>query len=141
MSPYNGFTEAQRNEAQKWLNEQWNSGAFDRPHKCCACGQTEGVLDAHAEDYSKPYQQGKTDQYHLCFTCHMMVHCRHRAPAEWKAYKANVLSGIRYAPHYSRNWMRFKSEMLEGVYKPRFTQHEAREQDILTTIESQWSNE
>jgi hypothetical protein len=140
MSPYNGFTEAQRNEAQKWLNNQWDSGAMERPHTCCACGQTEGVMDAHAEDYSKPYEQGKTDQYHLCFTCHMMVHCRKREPIKWKAYKEAVLDGVRYAPHYTRNWIRFKSEMLDGAYKPRFTIYEPRDVDVLTAIEQQWSN-
>jgi hypothetical protein len=43
-----------------------------RPVKCCACGQEHGVIDAHAEDYSDPFAPGKTDQFPLCYRCHML---------------------------------------------------------------------
>lgn len=62
MNPYNGFTGDQRNRAQRWLNSQWAAGHFPRPAQCCACGQADGIIDAHAEDYSEPFRHGKTDQ-------------------------------------------------------------------------------
>lgn len=97
MKGYNGFTGEQRIEAQKWLNQQWDAGLLPKPTQCHACGQTKGRIDAHAEDYSIPYAAGKTDQYHLCFRCHMMVHCRFRNKAAWKLYIDCIASGIIYS--------------------------------------------
>jgi len=90
MNSYNGFTPSQRVKAQNWLNKQWASGALARPSKCCACGQTEGIIDAHAEDYSEPFEAGKTDKFHLCRKCHMQVHRRFANPQSWIRYKASV---------------------------------------------------
>jgi len=87
MNSYNGFTPNQRVKAQHWLNKQWANGALARPVQCCACGQTEGIIDAHAEDYSEPFLAGKTDQFHLCRKCHMQVHRRFANPQSWLKYK------------------------------------------------------
>ena len=87
MNSYNGFTPSQRVKAQNWLNKQWANGTLARPAKCCACGQTEGLIDAHAEDYSEPFEAGKTDQFHLCRKCHMHVHRRFANPQSWLRYK------------------------------------------------------
>jgi hypothetical protein len=97
VKSYNGFTPAQRNKAQGWLNAQWSSGSLARPAECCACGQTGGVIHAHAEDYSEPFAAGKTDEYHLCYRCHMMVHCRFSGAFAWQRYKRAINSGVRYA--------------------------------------------
>jgi len=96
MKSYNGFTGAQRNKAQRWLQQQWSTGALTRPVQCSACTQTQGRIDAHAEDYSEPFAAGKTDQFHLCYTCHMAVHCRHRNREAWTRYKAMVRDGYRH---------------------------------------------
>ena len=90
MNSYNGFTPSQRVKAQNWLNKQWANGTLARPAKCCACGQTEGLIDAHAEDYSEPFEAGKTDQFHLCRKCHMHVHRRFANPQSWLRYKESV---------------------------------------------------
>ena len=90
MNSYNGFSPSQRNKAQKWLNEQWKSGTLLRPSKCCACGKAEGIIDAHAEDYSEPFAAGKTDQYHLCRKCHLHVHRRFANPNAWIKYKESI---------------------------------------------------
>jgi hypothetical protein len=112
MLSYNGFTGTQRNRAQAWLNKQWAVGAFNRPCQCVACGQTEGLIDAHAEDYSEPFAEGKTDAFHLCFTCHMMVHCRFGNAFAWLRYKRAIGSGIRYAAFRCRSFPTFKSYFL-----------------------------
>jgi hypothetical protein len=71
MKDYNGFSSAQRNGAQAWLRAEWASGRLAKPVRCCACGQDQGVIDAHAEDYSAPFRAGVTDGFHLCYVCHM----------------------------------------------------------------------
>lgn len=114
MKSYNGYTPYQRNKAQAWLNKQWASFALAKPTQCCACGQNEGIIDAHAEDYSEPFQAGKTDAFHLCFRCHMMVHCRKHNLLGWKNYKEAIKSGITYAPFFRRDWDTFKFQMDNG---------------------------
>jgi hypothetical protein len=113
MKHYNSFSPEQRMKAHHWLVEQWESGAKEKPSKCCACGQDKGVIDAHAEDYSEPFGN-HTDQYHLCFTCHMMVHCRFNAKRAWTTYKNALKRGVVFNPFYGRNFPDFKKQFLEG---------------------------
>jgi hypothetical protein len=85
--------------------------------QCVACGQSRGIIDAHAEDYSEPFAAGKTDQYHLCFTCHMMVHCRFKYPANWRYYVGIIRQGGRYAAFYKRDIAALKARHL-GAKQP-----------------------
>jgi hypothetical protein len=115
VKSYNGFSPEVRNQAQAWLNREWKSGRLARPAKCCACGQEHGIIDAHAEDYSEPFCAGKTDEYPLCFRCHMMVHCRFgRGAVAWDAYRENVRAGVMFAAITERNFGRFSAETLRG---------------------------
>ncbi len=116
MKSYNGYTPQQRNKAQRWLNVQWKNGQLDRPKKCCSCSQEDGIIDAHAEDYSEPFCEGKTDQFHLCYICHMMVHCRHKNPVAWGVYIKSLQSGKRFDAFMLRNWFVFKQTCLEGLF-------------------------
>lgn len=126
MNPYNGFTGDQRNRAQRWLNSQWAAGHFPRPAQCCACGQADGIIDAHAEDYSEPFRHGKTDQYPLCFVCHMMVHCRFKNPAAWDRYRELIGRGCRPMAFATRNFPRFASMYLGATMLPEhWTKHAA----------------
>ena len=52
MKDNNGFSGKQRERAQRWLNKEWNARRLARPTECVACGQTDGIIQAHAEDYS-----------------------------------------------------------------------------------------
>lgn len=114
MKDYNGFSSSQRNRAQSWLNTQWSKGLLVKPTKCVACGQEHGVIDAHAEDYSEPFRAGVTDGFHLCFACHMMVHCRHRNQGRWLEYREIIESGLRSLPFFRRDWPRFERDFLRG---------------------------
>jgi hypothetical protein len=114
LKGYNGFTGEQRDLAQSWLNAQWRSGALARPLNCCACGQTAQPIDAHAEDYSEPFRKGLTDEFHLCFICHMMVHCRHRSQEAWCLYRHMVESGGRAIPVGGRHFPAFQQKFLTG---------------------------
>lgn len=113
MNSYNGFSPETRNRAQNWLRKQWQSGALDKPARCCACGQDQGIIHAHAEDYSEPFRAGVTDEYHLCFVCHMMVHCRFKNRRAWKRYCDAVARGLRSAPTYANNFYAFKAAFLD----------------------------
>ena len=132
MKSYNGFSAAQRNKAQAWLNGQWRSGKLAKPSVCHACGQTQGVIDAHAEDYSEPFAAGKTDQYHLCFQCHMMVHCRFHHLEKWRWYKEAVADGMTFEPYFKRDFGRFARDTLEGT--PRMVAFGAPRPDVLGKI-------
>jgi hypothetical protein len=114
LKNYNGFSGEQRTRAQSWLNSQWRSGALARPVACIACGQTAQPIDAHAEDYSQPIRKGVTDAFHLCFVCHMMVHCRHRNQEAWRIYRQMVESGGRAIPVRGRHFPTFQQKFLTG---------------------------
>ena len=111
---YNGFSGAQRDRAQAWLRAEWASGRLKRPRVCCACGQDRGVIDAHAEDYSEPFAAGKTDEFHLCFTCHMILHCRFRNRAAWDRYRGAIRLGGRFRAYLKRDFGTFSAEHLDG---------------------------
>jgi hypothetical protein len=133
MNSYNGFSGAQRARAQRWLTEMWGRGILPRPCRCVACGQENGIIDAHTEDYSEPFRAGKTDEWPLCFRCHMMLHCRFSHPDAWARYRAQIAGGMRFAPMVERNFYRFRADHLFGATSVPFTVHEPRE-DILARI-------
>jgi hypothetical protein len=140
MQSYNGFAPEQREKAQRRLRAQWESGSLARPSKCCACGQDHGIIDAHAEDYSEPFAAGKTDEFHLCFTCHMMVHCRFRNRAAWDRYRAAIGKGGHFAAVFKRDFGTFNTEHLDGPEGyaralKRFTPCEAPARHILDEID------
>jgi hypothetical protein len=118
VNSYNGFSGEQRGRAQSWLNAQWRSGALARPVACVACGQTAQPIDAHAEDYSEPFRKGVTDAFHLCFICHMMVHCRHRSQEVWVFYRHMTENGGRAIPGGGRHFPAFRQKFLTGKLPP-----------------------
>src|SRR3984885_11802024 len=114
LKTYNGFNGEKRARAQSWLNSQWRSGALARPVACTACDQTAQPIDAHAEDYSEPFRKDVTDAFHLCFICHMMVHCRHRNQEAWRISRHMVESGGRAIPVGGRHFRAFQQKFLTG---------------------------
>jgi hypothetical protein len=118
MNSYNGFSPEQRDKAQRWLRSEWSFGRLARPSVCCVCGQDKGIIDAHAEDYSEPFAAGKTDQFHLCYVCHMMVHCRFKNRDNWRAYRSEVRLSGRARPFHARNFGQFAAMFLNGRFTP-----------------------
>lgn len=88
-----------------------------------------------------PFEAGKTDEYHLCFTCHMMVHCRHRNRNAWQQYKDVVADGGRYPPFMTRNWPAFMQEFLEGRHTRQPIYYEPPTRLALEDIERHMSKE
>lgn len=115
MKSYNGFPPEQRIRAQRWLNAEYASGRRIRPTVCAACGQHEGLIDSHAEDYSEPFGD-HTDAYPLCYVCHMMLHCRFAAPAAWDTYREAVRDGYQAPAQKTRDFQKIR-RILAG-YTP-----------------------
>lgn len=84
-SSYNGFSGGTRDQVQKVLNTNWATGEWKRPERCEVCGQTEGTIQGHLEDYGRP-----ETYIPLCGVCHMVLHCRFRAPLMFVAYVTRV---------------------------------------------------
>jgi hypothetical protein len=116
MNPYNGFSGQQREKAQRWLNAQWAAGTISKPSKCCACGQTRGIIHAHAEDYSEPFGD-HTHQYPLCYRCHICLHCRHRNEVGWERFKLRLRFGYNWEPMFNANFQRIQNT-LNDLEKP-----------------------
>jgi len=134
MNTYNSFSVSLRAKSAKWQDEMYAKGLIQKPTKCCICGQTKGHFDAHAEDYTEPFEIGKTDRFHLCYICHMVVHCRfgHKGGTRsydprldksrtelWNVYLVALDYKICFEPFYRPNWNLFFEECLKGLFKKR----------------------
>jgi hypothetical protein len=96
-NPYNGFTPEQRDAAYYWAKAEERAGRRRRPTSCDACGQTEGLLQRHSEDYSAPYGP-HIGAIGFCYRCHMMTHCRFKRPALWAEYCDAIAAGWVFEP-------------------------------------------
>lgn len=103
MKPYNGFTPADRSRALRWLNAEYAAGRRTRPTRCDACGQMDGLIEPHSEDYSAPYGDN-IGAFGLCYRCHMILHCRFNQPVAFQLYVETVLRGVRWPPLPSRDF-------------------------------------
>jgi hypothetical protein len=112
VNAYNGHSGAQRAKAHRWLKKQWELGTPAKPSSCSACGLRHGIIDAHAEDYSLPFAAGKTDEFHLCFACHLIVHCRVKFSLAWKSYVFGISHGAQPKEFEKRNFPLFASMYL-----------------------------
>jgi hypothetical protein len=100
MVTWNGWTDKERNTSARKTNRAIKDGIIPaKPSKCNRCGQTEGVLEWHNDDYSDPikYLEG------LCYRCHMVLHCEHLNPQSAKEYWDEVGKGKRYPPSVTKN--------------------------------------
>ena len=71
-----------------------------KPPKCNRCGQTEGIIEYHNNDYSHPTKYLEP----LCYRCHMAIHCEDRVPEAVKKYFEQVKNGKTFPPVFSRNF-------------------------------------
>lgn len=133
MNAYNGFTSAKRKKAHDWLEFQFRKS----PKQCKACGQDEGPIVFHTEDYSEPYG-ANIGEYELCYACHMMLLCRKgRMHNKWRNYKKKIKLGFRYLP-VRGGWAQFKKLFLDGkdIAAPYVERHENDfDRDVLYRIE------
>ena len=112
MNSYNGYTPQQRTKALKWFRAAQARGEKSRhPESCDICGQTEGHLEWHSEDYSEPFDLDHIGKFGLCYPCHMMIHCRFKNKEAWKVYGESIKEGFRFRIK-GRNWQDFAQFFL-----------------------------
>lgn len=134
MAFYNGYSEAERNKAGSWQNKAVKRGWPSQPPKCIACGQTEGKIIRHLEDYTLPERfedfAAEDRSIPVCYACHRQIHSRLKNPDSWNAYREEIRAGWRYAPSGSKLF----SEQIKHDTRQSKTQHERPTQLILDEI-------
>ncbi len=90
---YNGWNRAERSRATRWKHAAGRRGEYLPPIVCSACGQDQGRIFGHWENYDPPFSAAK--DIPLCSRCHFMVHSRHRRPEQWDRYRAAIAKGWR----------------------------------------------
>lgn len=111
MNSYNGFSPTQRMKALRWLKVEYAAGRRHPPVRCDVCGQTDGHIEAHSEDYSEPFGDN-IGRWGLCYRCHMILHCRFRSPEAFRQYQEILASGKRFVAVRSRAWGAFAKQHL-----------------------------
>lgn len=121
IGTYNCFSPAEREASIRWERELLRNG-WKRPTQCIACGQNQGIVDAHLEDYSQPFEQSR--QIPLCYRCHIFVcHLRHRYPRQTADYRSRVRAGYRAPALFTRSFGRLISDHVTrpDLVRWRFT--------------------
>jgi hypothetical protein len=135
LKTYNGFDHNQRMKGYRWLQGEYAAGRRARPTVCDACGQDEGPIEAHSENYSSPFGD-HIGRHGLCYRCHMAIHTREKNPEAWTAYKHHVAIGRIFYP-IGKNFQRFCAETLrrKGERVP-FKQGPVRVRTLLDDLRS-----
>lgn len=133
MKPYNGFDHNQRMRALHWLRAEYAAGRRHPPTMCDACGQNEGHIEAHSEDYSGPPYGPHIGQHGLCYRCHMAIHCRFRHPIAWMAYRHRVREGHIFHP-IGRSFGKFIHEFTRHHRAVPFKQGPPRPHTLLDDL-------
>jgi hypothetical protein len=117
VSFYNGFSPDERlakgTAAVEHMLQLLTRAAF-----CIACGGDSGPVDLHAEDYSQPIYWEPRWRLPLCYRCHMIVHCRHRNPQGFDAYRAELREGRRWPTVPNRAISIVFAENLNATRRP-----------------------
>jgi len=133
LKTYNGFHHNQRMRALYWLRGEYAAGRRQRPLGCDACGQTEGVIEAHSEDYSEPFGD-HIGRFGLCYRCHMALHCRFKNLEAWETYKQHIRDGRIFRP-IGRNFPVFCGETLRAMGRNvAFKQGPGRDRTLLDDL-------
>ena len=129
-NPYNGFTGEQRTKGGNWYNRAKKNGTVPQPEQCHACLRISPSVNGHSEDYSEPHGP-HIGAHHLCYPCHMAVHCRFRNPAAWLKYRDNIREGAQH--HDTRNFKDFIIRFNSRTYTPPIV-NEPRTSTFLDTL-------
>jgi hypothetical protein len=134
LTIYNGFDHEARMKGYRWLQREYAAGRRVRPIVCEACGQTEGKIAGHSEDYSEPFGD-HIGKYGLCERCHLTIHTRFKNPEAWAIYKQHIREGRIFEP--VRGFQAFCGQTLnaKGRSVP-YKQGPTRERTILDDLAS-----
>lgn len=107
MNSYKNWTPEQRSASLRLTNKAKEMGLIEEPKKCRICGQTEGILHLHNEDYDATLEltpkmiNGTATQEEIekvrnalvpiCWRCHMMLHKRFKHPRSFNEYMIDTM--------------------------------------------------
>lgn len=133
MNSYNGFSSAERTAHYAVYKKMIAAGQVVWPTVCEACGQTEGRIEPHDEDYTVQASFG------VCYRCHMMIHCRFKNRSAWNFYRDMARIGKRAEPLHGRAWGAVVRQLNGGAVT--FTRHQPPGRQLLDEIDSgKWLN-
>jgi len=129
MRNYKGWSGDFRKESLKLTNAAKKMGWIENPSKCNRCGQTEGILHLHNEDYDVTYytlkevfnrfpisitveEQEKVNSVleQICWRCHMLHHSVRRNKQAVEKYFEEIKNGKKYPPVYKHDFTILKRD-------------------------------
>jgi hypothetical protein len=129
MKDYKGWDSNFRSASLKLTNRAKEKGWIQNPTKCNRCGQTEGILHLHNEDYDITFYtlekvfnrspltitKEEIDNVNsvleeLCWRCHMMHHSIRRNKQSVDKYFEEIKAGKRYPPVYKHDFSVLKRD-------------------------------
>ena len=115
MQSYKGWSPEFRKKSLRYTKRAKKLGWIPYPKKCQRCGQTEGILHTHNENYDVTYYtlhdvfnrfpisitpeeiKKLTDVLEqICWRCHMMHHSKRRNAQGVKRYFEEIAAGKKY---------------------------------------------
>ena len=109
--PYNGFSVKERqlgSKAQNWAKK--DGIVFGTV--CEMCGQEQGVVVPHAEDYDRCI----SDAHPMCVHCHMSLHNRFDNPSRW-LWLVRMVTSSNYR---SEPWWDFQAYFRAEPYFKKY---------------------
>jgi len=100
MKSYKQWSAAERTASLKKTNQAIKDGLIPQATKCERCGQTEGKVMYHNEDYSDPIKYLVS----MCWRCHMILHSQYRAPMACDKYWLEIKAGKMYPPVFKHDF-------------------------------------
>lgn len=130
MRQYKQWSPQFRQKSLNLTNKAKTRGWIAEPEECRRCGQTEGIIHLHNEDYDvtvdtltevfaripKPRitEQEKLNLAEvlepLCWRCHMIHHSEHRNKEACDQYWEEIKSGKKYPPVYKHSFWVLKND-------------------------------
>jgi hypothetical protein len=126
---YKKWSKEERNKSYQLTKKAQDAGWIDREYCCQRCGQSEGIIHLHNEDYgvtleilTKVFKRARVliTKYEraringvleeLCWRCHMVHHSEHRAPKQCKEYWAAIADGHVFPPVYKHDFSILRRE-------------------------------
>lgn len=96
MKDYNGWPGKLRDKVGRQIKRAIEKGELAAPSKCERCGQTEGTIDYHTENYGDAFNNLEQ----LCYKCHRKVHDAERFPEACARYWEDIRLGKVFPPVY-----------------------------------------
>ena len=91
LSNYKKWTGKEREASYKITKKAMKDGTLPMPTKCNRCGQTEGRIDYHSENYDDPINGLES----ICMKCHLCLHREYNKSLkkdEFKGLKINCMT-------------------------------------------------